>query len=170
MMSEPVVELERGLRVVLRVSEPADEAYIKKTWKSVIIKHSPMWMRVDGDLQASLLNTITNWLYSRCDGALVACNPKDRWHVLGFCVGDSERKLVHFVHVLESIRHNGVGRLLMTPFVEQGVDGKPVIRCTAWTNVCERLQEKYDLRYFPSVWRKAFASRGRRRHSAATKP
>lgn len=133
------------LQVVFRNNEPADEAFIMKTWK-MRLANTPEYNWAGWDRALHTLDRVCAKLYKRC-GATVVCNPNRPSHILGFAVKEPSRNTAHFVYVHEAYRRQGLARTLLAGL------NLPV-RVSFWTPECQALAERYHLIYVPVMRRR----------------
>ena len=122
---------EGDLPMAMRMIEPDDRSYVLSSWKHCVaeqpqylgIKKPVLFDRLNGCLEGILDASV----------CVLAVNPEDQKHVLGFIVYDAPR--IHWVTTRHTFRHLGVARALL--HVATWAHTNVRIPCTFWSDKCE---------------------------------
>lgn len=138
--------------VVLREMRSDDVPLITRSWKDNYRFSSPdsSWLTSRQECSRYYfkeMNARVERLLER-SAVIVACNPVDSDHVLGWACASNEggQRVMHYVWVRDAFRRLGIARTMLGAL---GF-GSPPIVVSHWTKMCESLQENVPLKYCPS--------------------
>ena len=80
---------------------------------------------------------------------MVAYDPNDRSHILGYCVYKPELDLLHYIYVKDSFRNLGIGKQLL----EESFHRLKELNCSYWTPRLKRFKNNYYFNYNPYLKR-----------------
>ena len=130
------------LDVKLRELKDSDRAFVLNSWKESY-RWAPEIRWVPNHAYFHEMNRRVEDLLKR-GNVLVACNPVDDDHIVGWCC--TEGSTLHYVYVKTPIRGEGYAMGLIKA---AGVNLDSVA-CTHWTEHCERFARKHKWLYVPS--------------------
>jgi hypothetical protein len=129
--------------VKLRPFRDSDKAFVLNSWKESY-RWAPEVRWVPNVAYFNEMNRRVEDLSSR-GKVLVACNPVDDDHIVGWCCSDGG--LLHYVYVKTPMRGSGYALELIA---KSGLNTKAIV-CTHWTEHCEKFARKHGWIYTPSA-------------------
>lgn len=104
--------------LILRPVRETDKHYILATWSKGILPLPPFkWMT----------SNVWNRHHDRMevlvssDTVLVACNPNDIDHIIGYVVANIPAGFIHWLYVKKRFRNNGIGTDLLEAVLPKGI-------------------------------------------------
>jgi hypothetical protein len=120
---------------------------ILSSWMSSIRRLHPWGTHGPEEFAKSAHRPVEELLDAEPTNVLIACNPKDREHIFGYCVSDGSADffVLHMVYVTKHWRGYGIAtRLVFSAFPELG---KLPFVYTTHTPVAGRLKDRFDGRH-----------------------
>lgn len=112
------------LTILVRPVTENDWPYIKDSWRTTLaLAHNVPQNRG----WRSKISMRIDRLFERGATFLVACDPDDHTHILGWAC--FEKPLIHYVLVKHVYRGQGIARQLLSAFADQAI-----IYCSEWTS------------------------------------
>lgn len=132
----------RGMALKVREYRLSDLAFVKSSYKQAQL------FALDAEPKDAA--PLFEWLGKRCERLIakytvrVLCSVDDEDTNLGWACIDLEKNAAHFVYVKQSYHRIGLASLLLAGLHEP-------VNVTHWTPICERIAERHQLNYKPSL-------------------